>query len=258
MKYALLLPWLLMSLLTAKAQEEAPFAFKKRLGLAIKEETLAILTGKTWTTYKQYKVSGQNAQLQAGNFFSLRINADRTFLLSGGNARQNGRWNAKSKALEFEVTEYVYPPGSSAPILSGVFAIYKITNDEMLLAALPDHHWIYYLRGSKPQSVDANAAPASNFQERERQGLLREIETEFFLRKLRTPSNLNTMPIADLYALRNRLVQGRHTKEAILRDELKMELSARTLPLPADFDRMNYKQLRQLQRQILKNKYSPK
>lgn len=248
------------------SQDAAPFKFKEQKGIAIKEDVLAILFDKNWTSFKQYTVNTGKAQPQKSNFFAIRINADSSFQISGTNYRQNGRWVANGKSLQLQVTEDVKSSNPEAEAIGGTYSIYKITDDELLLVKEMQQgnteHWVCYFKGTKPADIGsipmASAAARtveSDKQKAEKENLMKEISMEFFLRGEKKIPDLEKMDNDELISMRNSLVRGKYSREQVLIDEIKVELFMRKLTPPADLEQMKFGQLKKLKKQILSGKY---
>lgn len=209
------------------AQELASFQFKEQKGVTISKKNLPLLTGKTWTTYKQYYVNKEEGTAYSGSFMAFKFSPNGEFQGTSGNLRLSGTWKLESKRMlnlamndQNEIDKEVK--------VSGTYTIYKLTDGELVMVKkLPGDlnlRIIYYCKSSKTSvlaenpttfvatgAVDKEAVEAIR-QQREQINLISEIETEALLRGIKIKEKLEKLDVKTLQALKKQILAGAYMK----------------------------------------------
>lgn len=242
----------------AVAQENPAFQLKERSGIRLNDKTLELMLNKTWTSYKQYEVTNGQAKLQWGNFFSLKINKDNSFYVSGTRFRQNGTWKANGKKLQLNISDQDETKADFS--LEGDYLIYSLSADEMILVREVGDNpaLVCYCKSSVVRELDNKPIVSVSKEDKkdiEKEDLVKEIEAELFLRGEKVKLDLEKRNNAELKRIRDMIVKGEFTKEQVLLDEVKTELFLRKLTPPANLEQLSYGKLKKLKKQIISNKY---
>ncbi|MFN7120102.1 MAG: hypothetical protein ACK4TA_25150 [Saprospiraceae bacterium] len=211
------------------SQEVAPFQLKDQKGITISKKSLPLLTGKTWTTYKQYYANKDEASVYAGSFMAFKFSPDGKFNGTAGNRSLSGNWSIENKRLLKLVINEVNEIDQEVKI-GGAYAVYKLTNEELVLVknltSDLSMRIIYYCKGSKtsvlaesPKNAGASSvnqvdkkALEEAQKKREQQVLINEIETEAQLRGIKLKDKLDKMDMKSLQSLKNQIVSGEYQK----------------------------------------------
>ncbi len=239
------------------AQEAPVFQLKERSGIRLNDKNLALLLDKTWTSYKQYEVTNGHAKLLNGNFFSLRISNDSSVNISGIRSRQNGTWTVSGKQLQLDLDEEK-PKGDFS--MEGTYLIYALTGEEMVLVKETNGTptLVCYCKSSVVRELDNSPIVSATKEDKEKiqkESLVKEIETELFLRGEKLKLDLEEKSIGALKRIHDLVMKGNFSREEILRDELMPEMHMRGIKQPADFGEMSYGKLKKLKKQIFSDKY---
>ncbi|HMO38236.1 MAG TPA: hypothetical protein PKC76_04320 [Saprospiraceae bacterium] len=252
MKQSLLLFACLLMLLPLGAQEVKPFNFKAGKPLVLKSEVLAQLFDKTWTSYRQYSLLNNEAAPSQSGFLALKIRDNNQYQISDGGRREQGTW-ALAGRNQLKLT----PEDAPATNTGSTYLIYHISaTDIVLVKAAEAEHPGRIICGKGAKIISLEETPEGNMrketrEQREKNALIDEIKIEYLLRGNKKMPNLTTMNKSQLTQVRNDILRGKATdRTSLLRDEVKAAHFMRKLELPADFNEMNYRQLKKLKQQI--------
>ncbi len=250
-----------LPMISMLAQKMEPFSLEISKGEKIDEERIGVLVSKTWTPFRQYKVTNRQATLQGGQFFALKFFAEGELRATSGGRTLSGTWQREDKkSLRLEIAD---PTRSSVALrnFSGIYAIYAISDAQLVLVRdiSETEKIVYYCKGNITRSIEEAESAASEDKAKkkamqakmEQEMLLEELQVEMLLRGERWKRKYEDFTTNQLKDMRQQLWKyGKYDKVRALRSELKMEASANDIALPADLEAMKYGELKKLQKQI--------
>jgi len=145
MKLNLFLLVLLFSVsISANSQHTAPYQFEDAKAIEINDEVIELLTSKEWRGQKMHYYEKSTWDINPVRF-DLKVFPDGRFQ----HANQTGSWKLKGNTLIFQMN-VEEDNTTRKPFIAGAFSIYKISENDLLLAKLLSKSavgkLIYYLK----------------------------------------------------------------------------------------------------------------
>lgn len=222
----------LSSLHLLVSQEAAPFEFNDDQAMALDKNTLKNLIGKTWSSYKQYTVLGEERKEYGGGFLTFTLKNDHTYQAAGDRDRYNkGNWEVKKRAL-LHLKMAKEQPADQEKAMGGSYVIYGIGDQELVLVKNLTSDLkskiIYHCKVI--ESKDLAARPAAPRQE------------PIMGTKITIPSPLKV-----------KMLESMTAEE--LSGQIKEELFVRGLNPPVHFDKLKQDALLDLYKNIINGNY---
>ncbi len=214
------------------AQEAAPFEFNDDQAMTLDKDVLKNLINKTWSSYKQYIVLGEERKEYGGGFLTFTLKNDHTYQAAGIGDRYNkGTWDVKKRTL-LHLKMINEQPADQEKAMGGSYVIYSIKNEELVLVKNLTSDLkakiIYHCKVI--ESKDLAARPAKNRQE------------PIMDTKINIPSPLQV-----------KMTESMTLEE--LSSQIKEELFVRGLQPPANFSKWKQEALLELYKNIINGNY---
>ena len=222
----------LSSLHLLVAQEAALFEFNDDQVMALDKNTLKNLIGKTWSSYKQYAVLGEERKEYGGGFLTFTLKNDHTYQAAGSSNHYNtGSWEVKKRAL-LHLKIANEQPGDQEKAMGGSYVIYSIGDKELVLV--------------KNLTSDLKSKIIYHCEVMESKDLADR------------PAALRQEPIMDTkisiaFPLKGKMLESMTAEE--LSGQIKEELFVRGLNPPVHFDKLKQEALLELYKNIINGDY---
>lgn len=231
MKRILLLLLLFVSIsVLISAQEVAPFELNDDQAIVIDKSVSKMLVNKTWKSYKQYTVRGEESQEYGSGFLTFALKNDHTFQAIGaGNSNNSGTWEVRKKELLHLKIADDHVAGKEK-VMGGSYVIYEITADELVLVknltSDLEAKIIYYCKTSERRDLTVKdekyvttpvidtkiTIPPSikikKLEDMTLEELKSELQSEFFIRVLESPKKMDKLNREALIELLQKVKNG--------------------------------------------------
>lgn len=212
------------------SQEVAPFEFSDKEAITIDKEVLKMLVDKTWKSYKQYTVLGEESEEYGVGFMTFTLKPNHTFQAIGkGSINNEGTWEVKKRELLHLKIASNHPSGKEKA-MGGAYVIYEISDTTLIfvknLTSDLKSKIVYYcksiemrdlvvrtVKNTTPPVIDTKiaipkAVTIKNPEDMTQEELKRQLREELFMRALNPPKNFDELTREELLEIHRRIVNG--------------------------------------------------
>ncbi|MFN7120103.1 MAG: hypothetical protein ACK4TA_25155 [Saprospiraceae bacterium] len=211
----------------AQAIDPAPFAFKDDKAVIIDDQILQLLVNKNWYCYKQYTLRGTASDEYSKGVLGFILQKDHSFEASRGT---KGKWEVQEKKL-LHLVVFSEHEVNQEKIIGGSYVIYNITDDHLVLVknltSDLEAKIVFYCKVIEKAAVPVVKKQAAStmteaerkawqekrimeFEQMNKEGLLKGLQEELFMRGIKSPQNLEELTREDLLKIRIQLIKGEY------------------------------------------------